>query len=138
MTKTSYPEFATVNGVVVATLPPSKHGFCPSCGCDLDGGGIWLHFFHSLQIDGYWLDEDGGYLSCGSRRKLTPEEAMVAADDVAESYGADRTNGRWGRAIGIVMNDRASEHACPDCGEIWNTYTGQLTGENLKDLTHNG
>lgn len=138
MTKTSYPECAVVNGAVVAALPPPVHGCCPSCGADLDGGGIWLHFFHSLQIDGYWLDEDGNYISDGLRRLLLLASTFAAADDVSKSYGADRAKGRWGRAIGIVTNDRASEHACPDCGVIWNTYTGQLTGENLKDLTHNG
>ena len=127
MSKQDYPTEAVIDGVVVAGLPPAIHGNCPVCGTDLNGGGIWLHFFHTLQSEGYWLDEDGAYLT--ERRILTPQEAAEVADKIAENYGADRTKGRWGRAIGLVQNDRCGHYACPDCKAIWDARTGEFTGK---------
>lgn len=118
------PTEAIIDGNVIATLPPSVHGNCPSCGDDMDGGGIWLHFFHTLQTEGYWIGEDGGYLD--ERRLLTANEAAVVADEIAHNYGASRTKGRWGRAIGLVENDRCRKYQCPTCDAVWDCYTGEI------------
>jgi hypothetical protein len=74
----------------------SEHGHCPSCNADLDGGSIWEHFFRET----------------GSESE---------ADRIAESYGADRTKGNWGKAIGIYDTevDRTVAWKCPDCGHQW-------------------
>jgi hypothetical protein len=74
----------------------SEHGFCPNCHVDLDGGSIWDHFFKETR---------------------DPEEA----DRIAELYGATRTKGQWGRAIGLYPNeeDRTVKWRCPDCGHEW-------------------
>jgi len=102
-------------------VPPLHHGNCPSCGTSLDGGGIWQHFYDEFTSGrGYWLNEAGAYTSV--KRMLSPAEAEVAADNVAEHYGANRTKGRWGRAIGLVENDRCNTFRCPDCNEEWNVF----------------
>lgn len=131
MSKEPYPTEAVIDGVTVATLPPPKHGHCPVCDADLNGGGIWLHFFYSLQTEGYWIGEDGRYLK--ERRLLTPHEAAEVADEIAEKYGANRQKGRWGRQIGLVENDRCGHYACPDCRAIWDARTGEFTGGFLDE-----
>ncbi len=127
MSKEPYPIAAVVNGLVIATLPPPVHGDCPVCGTGLDGGGIWLHFFHSLQTKGYWIGEDGRYLE--DRRLLSPHEAAEVADEIAANYGATRSKGRWGRAIGLIQNDFCGHYACPDCNAIWDARTREFTGK---------
>lgn len=74
----------------------NEHGYCPKCKTDLDGGSIWEHFFEK-----------------------TGSEAE--ADKSAKSYGADRTQGQWGRAIGLYDRDldRTTAWRCPDCGHRW-------------------
>lgn len=72
------------------------------------------------------MDEEGNYIK--ERRLLTPHEAAVVADEIAENYGANRSKGRWGRAIGLIENDRCGHYACPDCNAIWDARTGELTG----------
>ena len=73
-----------------------NHGTCPHCGSDMDGGSIWQLFF-----DRY-----------GDEQK---------ADETAALYGATRTQGRWGRRIGLysMEKDRTDGWMCPDCGGEW-------------------
>lgn len=99
---------------------PKEHGNCPHCGADLNGGGIWEHFY--LQFTegaGFWLDEEGNYTD--ERRLLAQQTAAEAANKVAASYGASRTKGRWGKAIGIydMKKDRTVAWRCPDCKGEW-------------------
>lgn len=61
----------------------------------MNGAGIWLHFLNA---------SDG-------------DEAK--ADKTAALYGATRHKGRWGRAIGIIENDRCARYRCPDCHKEW-------------------
>ena len=100
--------------------PPVEHGICPHCGASLDGGGIWQHFYDEFtKGEGYWMDAAGNYSR--TKRLLSPEEAERVADEVASHYGATRTKGRWGRAIGIEYDrDRIEAWACPDCHGMWN------------------
>jgi hypothetical protein len=74
----------------------NEHGYCPACGADLDGGSIWEHF----------------YAKTGSEAE---------ADKTAKSYGATRTSGNWGRALGIYNMDldRTVGWECPDCTHYW-------------------
>ena len=74
----------------------SEHGHCPHCAADLDGGSIWQTF----------MDQYG-------------DEAK--ADEVAENYGATRTQGRWGRCIALYDRDkdRTVGYRCPDCDGEW-------------------
>lgn len=71
-----------------------KH--CPNCNADLNGGSIWEYFY----------------------RKTNSE---TEADKTAKAYGADRTQGNWGRAIGIydMDLDRTVAWKCPDCNHQW-------------------
>lgn len=116
--------------MTIPNEPPRERGQCQSCGADLDGGGIWQHFYEEFQTKGYWLDEDGNYTMF--RRILTPAEAEVVADEVAANYGASRTKGRWGTAIGISQNDRTQFFACGFCHEMWDRDTGELIGKKLE------
>ena len=74
----------------------NEHGYCPNCNADLDGGSIWQYFFEK-----------------------TGSEAE--ADKSAEAYGANRTQGQWGRTIGIydMELDRTVAWKCPDCNHQW-------------------
>lgn len=74
----------------------NEHGYCPKCNTDLDGGSVWQYFFEKT----------------GSETE---------ADKIAKAYGADRTKGQWGRAIGIydMELDRTVAWKCPDCGHQW-------------------
>lgn len=74
----------------------NEHGYCPNCNVDLDGGSVWQYFFEKT----------------GSETE---------ADKAAKAYGADRTQGQWGRAIGIydMELDRTVAWKCPDCGHQW-------------------
>jgi predicted RNA-binding Zn-ribbon protein involved in translation (DUF1610 family) len=98
--------------------PPLQHGSCPSCGESLDGGGIWQHFYDEFTQRGDW-QLDGRYAN--GRFILSPEAAEIRADEVAESYGASRTKGRWGKAIGIydMERDRTMAWKCPHCEYEW-------------------
>jgi predicted RNA-binding Zn-ribbon protein involved in translation (DUF1610 family) len=73
-----------------------NHGTCPYCGSDMNGESIWQTFF-----DKY-----------GDEQK---------ADETAALYGATRTQGRWGRRIGLYSMelDRTVAWKCPDCGDEW-------------------
>ena len=75
----------------------TDHGHCPACKADMDGGSIWQTM----------LEQSKG----------NEEEA----DRKAGMYGATRTSGRWGRAIGLYDNgsDRLIEYMCPDCKHVW-------------------
>lgn len=77
-------------------LHNNEHGYCPNCNADLDGGLVWEHFFKES----------------GSEEK---------ADATAALYGATRTTGKWGRAIGIncMDRDRIVGWVCPDCKHEW-------------------
>lgn len=72
------------------------HGNCPHCNVDLNGGSIWQTFMNQYN------DE-------------------AEADRISEMYGATRTQGTWGRAIGLYDRDKdlTVAYKCPDCGEIW-------------------
>ena len=77
----------------------NEHGYCPNCNLDLDGGLIWDHFY-----------------------KEHGSEAQ--ADEYAEAYGATRTTGKWGRAIGYYdqVKDRTTGWLCPDCNHFWGRH----------------
>lgn len=74
----------------------NEHGYCPSCGIDLDGGLIWAT---GMKMHG---DEE-------------------RADEYAKAYGATRTTGRWGKKIGIydMELDRTTHWKCPECAHEW-------------------
>lgn len=96
----------------------NEHGYCPNCGTDLDGGSIWEHFYNEFQIKGDWHDLNGNYSK--DRVILEPEKAAIRADEVAKKYGATKTKGNWGRAIGIEYDrDCIEEWQCPDCDYRW-------------------
>lgn len=69
---------------------------CPNCKADLDGDLIYDTFMEKH----------------GDEQKALETAAM---------YGATKTEGRWGRQIGIysVDKDRTVAHRCPDCGHTW-------------------
>ena len=77
----------------------NEHGYCPNCNTDLDGGLIWEYF----------------YKEYGSEAK---------ADDYAKGYGATRTTGKWGRAVGYydMKKDRTTGWTCPDCDHSWGRH----------------
>lgn len=87
------------------------HGSCPHCGADLNGGFIWVHFYKELQRTGYYHGAS----------PLSAEEAAIKADEIAANYGATRTEGKWGREIGIydTERDRTVSWECPDCNGEW-------------------
>ncbi len=68
---------------------------CPSCGTELNGGLIWETFKNQGNSD-------------------------TEADRMAKMYGATRTDGYWGREIGIYdrERDRTTAWRCPDCGHV--------------------
>jgi hypothetical protein len=95
---------------------------CPHCKANLAGGSIWHHFYNEFRTIGYWMDENGNYIE--TRRILDPSDAAVAADKVAEAYGATQENGKcWGRQI--YCKDYAPDgskiryYKCPDCNGEW-------------------
>lgn len=91
-------------------MAQDDHGKCPKCGSDLNGGSIWEHFYFQGIQHGHYPDY----------KPLAPGFAELAADRIAEMYGATRTNGKWGRAIGIEKDrDRIEEWECPDCKHRW-------------------
>lgn len=75
---------------------PLEFGNCPKCQASLDGTGIWQTFFDK-----------------------TGDEAE--ADRIAAMYGASRTKGRWGRAVGLysINKDVAEAYQCPECKHEW-------------------
>lgn len=111
---------------------PLTHGNCPHCQASLDGNGIWQHFYDEFTSGGgYWKDANGNY--DGGKRLLSPAEAEQVADEVSASYGASRTKGRWGRAIGIEYDrDRIEAFGCPDCKGMWDRFTGALLNTKLE------
>lgn len=92
---------------------PLEHGNCPHCGISLDGGSIW----ETGLVRAY----RGEHYSQGSVATNSYVEAYHLADKYAEAYGASRTKGRWGRAIGIydMERDRTVKWRCPDCEGEW-------------------
>lgn len=72
------------------------HGRCPNCGVSFDGDLIWQTFKDQGKSD---------------------EEA----DEIAYMYGATRTEGRWGKQLGIysVEKDRTMAYKCYDCNYLW-------------------
>jgi len=104
----------------------NNHGNCPHCDYDLNGDKIWDHFYNQFQVDGYWLDEAGNYIR--PNRILTPEQAEIAADKTAASYGATRTEGRFGKVIGIydMEKDRTVAWQCPRCDGRWDRKGNKL------------
>jgi len=103
-----------------------NRGNCPHCGYALNGEKIWDHFYNKFQVDGYWLDENGNYTR--TTRVLTPEQAKIAADKVASSYGATRDKGRFGKQIGIydLDTDRVVSWQCPHCDGRWKREGSKL------------
>jgi len=87
-----------------------EHGNCPACNADMNGGSIWETGL-AFALAGKHYRQQGV--------PATGEEAERLADDYAEAYGAHRTKGRWGRAIGIVENDSVARWQCPYCGHEW-------------------
>jgi len=77
-------------------MAKNDHGNCPHCGVDLNGPWIWRHFYEKY-------------------------DSKEEADRVAEMYGADRYNGRFGRCIALYDRDRDETvaYACPDCNHTW-------------------
>ena len=69
---------------------------CPNCKVELDDGLIYDTFFDMYD------DE---------------EKAL----EIAEMYGATKTEGRWGRQIGIydMYKDMTVAYSCPDCQHQW-------------------
>lgn len=74
----------------------TDHGKCPHCHADLNGDFIWQTFIDQGETEG-------------------------TADEWAHHYGATRTEGRWGRAIGLYDRDldRTVRWKCPDCDGEW-------------------
>lgn len=93
-------------------MASDDHGSCPNCKADLNGGSIWETGFDFAMTDGHdtWPHV----------RAKSVEEAEKRADKYAAAYGATRTKGRWGRAIGWEYDkDRIEEWECPDCKHRW-------------------
>ena len=69
---------------------------CPNCNANLEGDLIFEDFLELY----------------GDEQKALETAAM---------YGATKTEGRWGREIGIydIVRDRVAEWQCPDCGHVW-------------------
>lgn len=69
---------------------------CPNCNANLEGGLIYETFFEKH----------------GDEHK---------ALEIAEMYGATKTEGHWGREIGIydLYKDRTVAYECPDCKHRW-------------------
>lgn len=69
---------------------------CPNCNANLEGGLIYETFLEKY----------------GDEQK---------ALETAECYGATKTEGRWGREIGIydMYKDRTVAWRCPDCNHEW-------------------
>ena len=69
---------------------------CPSCNANLEGGLIFDTFMEQYK-----------------------DEAKAL--ETAKCYGATKTEGRWGRAIGMydMEKDRTVAYRCPDCDHQW-------------------
>lgn len=87
------------------------HGHCPHCNADLNGASIWK--------TGYQFALTNGGDTWPSVPAKSVEEAEARADKYASLYGATRTKGRWGRAIGMSDGDSIYEWQCPDCQQRW-------------------
>ena len=89
------------------------HGRCPKCNADLNGGSIWQ--------TGYELALASGQDTWPSVPASSEAEAENRADKYAAAYGATRTRGQWGRAIGMsdMEQDRIVSWRCPDCKHEW-------------------
>ena len=76
---------------------------CPACKSDLQGGLIFDTFMEKY----------------GDESKAIEE---------SRKYGATKTTGHWGREIGIETTDYdgISFWKCPDCGAIWDGFTGKI------------
>lgn len=89
------------------------HGRCPKCGVDLNGGSIWQ--------TGYEFALQGNHPEQHGTPTTDIAEAERLADKYAKSYGADRAQGQWGRALALYDHDkdRTVAYRCPDCGHEW-------------------
>ena len=69
---------------------------CPNCKTDLAGELVYETFLAKY----------------GDEKKALKTAAM---------YGATKTEGRWGRQIGLYDRelDRTRAYRCPDCGHEW-------------------
>jgi len=69
---------------------------CPNCENNLEGDLIYETFL----------------------AKYSDEQKAIKT---AKMYGATKTEGRWGREIGIydMDKDRTVSYRCPDCGHEW-------------------
>ena len=77
---------------------------CPNCNSNLEGGLIFDTFMEQ------YGDED-------------------KALETAAMYGATKTEGHWGREIGIEIPggyDGISYYKCPDCNAYWDRWTGKV------------
>lgn len=91
-------------------MATDDHGKCLNCNTDLNGGNIWEYFYQE-----YMKPENNHRI-----KGLSSEEAKKEADKTAAAYGATRTEGKWGREIGIEKDrDRIEEWECPDCKHRW-------------------
>jgi hypothetical protein len=90
-----------------------EHRNCPHCGVSLDGGSIWQ--------TGYDFALAGKHYKQHGIPTDSKAEAEALADEYAAAYGATRTQGQWGREIGIydMGKDRTVKYQCPDCEKEW-------------------
>jgi len=83
-----------------ATCILDKHGKCPNCNTDWDGGAIFDTFRHQAYY-----------------RTFNDDELRTL---IAECYG--NPQGRWSRLRGIEIEGRydgISLWQCPDCRKTW-------------------
>lgn len=83
-----------------ATCILDKHGKCPNCNTNWDGGAIFDTFRHQAYY-----------------RTFNDDELRAL---IADSYGSAR--GRWSRLCGIEIEGRydgVSLWQCPDCQKTW-------------------
>ena len=69
---------------------------CPNCKANLDGTLIYDTFMEKYEDESKALE-------------------------VAAMYGATKTEGRWGRQIGLydLVKDMTTAYRCPDCNHEW-------------------
>lgn len=74
----------------------NEHKVCPNCGVSLEGELIYETYYRQ-------------------------HEDEAKALEIAEMYGATKTEGRWGRALGHYDQaaDRTVGYECPDCHHYW-------------------
>lgn len=103
------------DGTRLSQVEP-EHGYCPKCGLNLDGGLIWE--------TGLCMARSGVLFKQRGEPAPTEADAEMLADDYAQSYGATRTRGQWGRAIHVKFLHEGGERKpdlwrCPECQHEW-------------------